>query len=155
MIPLATAQQEQDVGWDRQGAPWSAAAEALATRVLVATSDTTGVPIAQILGKCRQKDIATARHLAAYLIRHRLRMSYPAIAEMIGFRDHTSVLHAVSKIHKYANDLPTHERELFGAQLGRDTRKRIAAVSALLDNPEYLPASRPQSETESGTGERR
>lgn len=154
MIALATAQQDQDFGWDRQGAPWSAAAEALATRVLIATSDTTGVPIAQILGKCRQKEIATARHLAAYLIRHRLRVSYPAIAEMIGFRDHTSALHAVSKIHKYANDLPTRERDLFGVQLGVDTRKRIAAVDALLDNPEYLPASRPENEPDE-TGERR
>lgn len=52
----------------------------------------------QLLGKNRTKNVATARHIAMYLCRKHLDVSYLKIGEAFGGKDHSTVLSACEKI---------------------------------------------------------
>jgi chromosomal replication initiation ATPase DnaA len=49
-------------------------------------------------GADRHKDIALGRHIAMYLIRLALGLSFPRIGRIFNRRDHSSVISAVRKI---------------------------------------------------------
>ncbi|OGH80415.1 MAG: hypothetical protein A3I29_00485 [Candidatus Magasanikbacteria bacterium RIFCSPLOWO2_02_FULL_44_11] len=51
-----------------------------------------------LLGKNREKKVSTPRQIIMYLMREELKMSYPAIGEELGGRDHTTAMHAHEKI---------------------------------------------------------
>jgi len=51
-----------------------------------------------ILGKSREKRLSFPRQIIMYLLRHDLKMSYPAIGNELGGRDHTTAMHAHTKI---------------------------------------------------------
>lgn len=51
-----------------------------------------------LLGKNREKKIAMPRQIIMYLMREELKMSYPAIGEELGGRDHTTAMHAHEKV---------------------------------------------------------
>lgn len=53
-----------------------------------------------ILGKNREKKISTPRQVIMFLMREELKMSYPAIGEELGGRDHTTAMHAHEKISR-------------------------------------------------------
>ena len=53
----------------------------------------------------RVKNIAWPRHVAMYLLRTELDMSLPQIGQLLGGRDHTTVIHGVDKVtHLLADD---------------------------------------------------
>lgn len=52
-----------------------------------------------IKGQKRQKEIIHARHMAMFLLKSELDLSYSEIGKIFSNRDHTSVLHAVQKIN--------------------------------------------------------
>jgi chromosomal replication initiator protein len=54
----------------------------------------------ELIEKGRKKEVAYARHLAMYLMRSELSVSYPSIGNQFGGRDHTTALHAFEKISK-------------------------------------------------------
>lgn len=51
-----------------------------------------------VLGKSREKRLAFPRQIIMYLMREEMRFSYPTIGSEIGGRDHTTAMHAYSKI---------------------------------------------------------
>lgn len=57
------------------------------------------ITIEEIIGKCRQKRLAFPRQIIMFLMREELRSSYPAIGQELGGRDHTTAMHAHSKIN--------------------------------------------------------
>ena len=57
-------------------------------------------PIEDIRGKSRRRPLVTARQIGMYVIRELTDLSYPAIAQEFGGRDHTTVIHAVEKIRE-------------------------------------------------------
>jgi chromosomal replication initiator protein len=57
-----------------------------------------GVSVDEIRGKARHKEIVAPRHLAMYLLREDARLSFPQIGQLLGGRDHSSVVHACDKI---------------------------------------------------------
>ena len=57
-----------------------------------------GIPIEDMTGKKKTKNIAYARQVAMYLCRNLTDMSLPLIGREFGGRDHTTVMHAVDKI---------------------------------------------------------
>ncbi len=57
-----------------------------------------GVSIEELRGKARHKQIVAPRHLAMFLLREDARLSYPQIGQLLGGRDHSSVVHACDKI---------------------------------------------------------
>ena len=68
--------------------------------ILEATADMFGLSIEDLRGKSRSRPLVTARQIAMYVLREMTDFSYPAIGREFGDRDHTTVMHAVTKISK-------------------------------------------------------
>ena len=58
-----------------------------------------GIPVKEIIGKKRNKEIVHARQVAMYLVRELTELSFPKIGEAFGNKNHTTVIHAYEKIH--------------------------------------------------------
>ncbi|GAC1392515.1 MAG: chromosomal replication initiator protein DnaA [Candidatus Saccharimonadales bacterium] len=68
------------------------------------------VPMEDILGPKRDKDIVVPRQIAMYILRSELHLSFPKIARELGRKDHTTAIHSVEKIEKEASfDLTIRE----------------------------------------------
>lgn len=52
----------------------------------------------ELLGTSRKADLVVARHIAMYLLREMLGIQHAKVGEIMGGRDHTTVMHAVEKI---------------------------------------------------------
>ena len=68
--------------------------------ILEATAEMFGLSIDDLRGKSRSRPLVTARQIAMYVLREMTDFSYPAIGREFGDRDHTTVMHAVTKISK-------------------------------------------------------
>jgi chromosomal replication initiator protein len=75
--------------------------------------------VGALLGRDRSQKIALPRQVAMYLLRKETDASLPQIGEVLGGRDHTTVMYA---IHKIENDMTTM----------RDLEKRVANVKQQL-----------------------
>jgi chromosomal replication initiator protein len=60
------------------------------------------VPVEDMLGPKRDKDIVVPRQIAMYMLRSELHLSFPKIARELGRKDHTTAIHSVEKIEKEA-----------------------------------------------------
>lgn len=58
------------------------------------------LPLEDILGPKRDKDIVVPRQVAMYMLRSELHLSFPKIARELGRKDHTTAIHSVEKIEK-------------------------------------------------------
>ena len=58
------------------------------------------IPMEDILGPKRDKDIVVPRQIAMYMLRSELHLSFPKIARELGRKDHTTAIHSVDKITK-------------------------------------------------------
>jgi chromosomal replication initiator protein len=56
------------------------------------------IPMEDIIGPKRDKDIVVPRQVAMYMLHEELRLSYPKIARELGRKDHTTAMHSVRKI---------------------------------------------------------
>ncbi len=68
------------------------------------------VPIGDIRGKTRNKQVTLLRHLSMYLCQRHIKTTLAEIGEYFGGRDHTSVMHAIEKIHRQLQDVPSVEQ---------------------------------------------
>jgi chromosomal replication initiator protein len=62
----------------------------------------------EIMGKSREQRLAFPRQIAMYLLREEGKCSFPSIGDHVGGRDHTTAMHACSKI----NDLLKTDEQL-------------------------------------------
>jgi chromosomal replication initiator protein len=60
------------------------------------------IPLEDILGPKRDKDIVVPRQVAMYMLRSELHLSFPKIARELGRKDHTTAIHSIEKIEKEA-----------------------------------------------------
>jgi chromosomal replication initiator protein len=51
-------------------------------------------------GKQRSRDVSTPRHIAMYLMREDAKLSLPHIGDVLGGRDHSTVIYGWSRIDK-------------------------------------------------------
>jgi chromosomal replication initiator protein len=77
------------------------------------------IPIEDILGPKRDKDIVVPRQIAMYMLRSELHLSFPKIARELGRKDHTTAIHSVEKIEKES-------------RLDNDMRNAIAEIKERL-----------------------
>jgi len=61
------------------------------------------VPMEDLLGPKRDKDIVVPRQVAMYILRSELHLSFPKIARELGRKDHTTAIHSVEKIEQELN----------------------------------------------------
>ncbi|HWB39287.1 MAG TPA: chromosomal replication initiator protein DnaA [Candidatus Saccharimonadales bacterium] len=79
------------------------------------------IPLEDVVGPKRDKDIVVPRQVAMYLLRSELHLSFPKIARELGRKDHTTAIHSVEKIeHELLTDQSlssavTEIREQFNA----------------------------------------
>ena len=66
--------------------------------ILEKVSERYGFTVEEITGKSRRRPLVISRQVAMYVVRELTELSYPAIGRVFGDRDHTTVMHAVSKI---------------------------------------------------------
>lgn len=71
-----------------------------AKQIIERTAKHFQVPIEDIVGPKRDKDIVVPRQVAMYILRSELHLSFPKIARELGRKDHTTAIHSVEKIEK-------------------------------------------------------
>jgi chromosomal replication initiator protein len=79
-----------------------------AKQIIEKTAKHFQIPLEDILGPKRDKDIVVPRQIAMYMLRSELHLSFPKIAHELGRKDHTTAIHSVEKIEKESrldNDL--------------------------------------------------
>ena len=67
---------------------------------------------AELISKCKKKEIVEPRQIAMYLLREMLNTSFPFIGEKLGNRDHTTVIHACEKISREINQNPVLNQKI-------------------------------------------
>lgn len=72
-------------------------------RIVKATSQLTGVPVADIMGRSRCQRFVRPRFVAWAVCREYLELSYPEIGRVFD-RDHTSVISGVQTFYDHAED---------------------------------------------------
>jgi chromosomal replication initiator protein len=56
------------------------------------------VSVDELVGRDRSKEIMLPRHMAMYLVREETDASLPEIGQVLGGRDHTTIMHGCEKI---------------------------------------------------------
>jgi chromosomal replication initiator protein len=67
-------------------------------QVLQMVSDAFGITVDQILARDRSRSVALPRQIAMYLLREEAQISLPQIGEVLGGRDHTTVMYGCEKV---------------------------------------------------------
>ncbi len=67
-------------------------------QVLAAVANVFGLSPEELLGRSRSRDVALPRQVAMYLMREEVNASLPQIGEVLGGRDHTTVMYACDKV---------------------------------------------------------
>lgn len=86
-----------------------------AKQIIERTAKYFQIPMEDILGPKRDKDIVVPRQVAMYILRSELHLSFPKIARELGRKDHTTAIHSVEKIEKesgYDPDIKTAIHEI-------------------------------------------
>ncbi len=60
--------------------------------------------VTELIARTRRRDVVHARQIAMYLCRELLNSSYPRIAQAFGGKDHSTVIHACTKIREEMKD---------------------------------------------------
>jgi len=67
---------------------------------------------ASIYEKTRRKEVVKPRQLIMYILREDFQVSYPAIGQKLGGRDHTTVIHSCEKIKREIKESEELEEEI-------------------------------------------
>lgn len=67
---------------------------------------------ASIYEKTRRKEVVKPRQLIMYILREDFQVSYPAIGQKLGGRDHTTVIHSCEKIKRESKEDSELEEEI-------------------------------------------
>jgi chromosomal replication initiator protein len=89
-------------------------------KLLKAVADFFDLSMEDLLGSSRKKELVVPRQISMFLMREELRASFPNIGQDIGGRDHTTAMHACSKIsiliandHKIKNDVAVLRQKIY------------------------------------------
>lgn len=80
--------------------------------IILTVSKFFDVPVDDLLGKSREKRLSFPRQIIMYLLRTELEMSFPNIGQELGGRDHTTAIHADSKIRRELETDPKLKQDI-------------------------------------------
>ncbi|HQB51249.1 MAG TPA: chromosomal replication initiator protein DnaA [bacterium] len=69
-------------------------------KIIEAVANFYNINVSDLLGSSRKRELVGPRQIAMYLLRIKVNASFPAIGQEMGGRDHTTAMHACSKIEK-------------------------------------------------------
>ncbi|MDE3089975.1 MAG: chromosomal replication initiator protein DnaA [Chloroflexota bacterium] len=81
-------------------------------QVLLAVAEFYRVDIADLTGRSRNKEVVLPRQIAMYLLREETGTSLPQIGDMLGGRDHTTVMYAHEKMAEQIETDDNRRREV-------------------------------------------
>lgn len=126
-----------------KAAPTRAAAPHWVRRIAITIADQWEVPLAQVLGSSRVTPLIRARFVLAWTVHNAGKFSYPQVARMVGYDDHTGVIHAVHRVNGWRATEPAFEhltdhlltiaRRLRAEAFAAD---QAAAADAIIPEPE-------------------
>lgn len=90
----------------------SSPAKLTSKKVIQVVAQHFDLPITDLIGPKRVKELVYPRQLTMYLLREVVRLPQAQIGEALGGRDHTTVMHGVSKISKQLKSDPATEADL-------------------------------------------
>lgn len=115
------------------------------TRIKSAVSKVAGVTVEDIEGYVRRRPLVEARQVAMHLGYEHTGLSYPAIAELLGGRDHTTVMHGAKKAKEADSDSnlaalleKVKKSELMGDVMLPSTRNGVAGTTLVTVTSEGL-----------------
>ncbi|MGB8648659.1 MAG: chromosomal replication initiator protein DnaA [Anaerolineae bacterium] len=80
--------------------------------ILVAVAEFYRIRLDDLKGRGRSKEIVTPRQMAMYFLREETGLSLPQIGEVLGGRDHTTVMYSVDKIGQEIEQDDQRRREM-------------------------------------------
>ncbi|MBE9226825.1 chromosomal replication initiator protein DnaA [Phormidium sp. LEGE 05292] len=80
--------------------------------VLLVIADAFNVPIDDLKGNSRRREISVARQIGMYLMRQHTELSLPRIGEEFGGKDHTTVMYSCDKIAQLRDSDPSMAQSL-------------------------------------------
>jgi len=92
------AEQLRDHSLDTDQRPLSIA------RVQQVVAEHFSFSVSQLTARTRTQDVVRARQIAMYLCRELLSSSFPTIARAFGGKDHSTVIHACSRVREHMKD---------------------------------------------------
>lgn len=72
--------------------------------ILKVVCETYGVTLKDITGKKRTKNLVDPRQIAMYLLRQDIGLNLQSIGQLLGGRDHTTVMHGIEKVSRLAQN---------------------------------------------------
>lgn len=66
----------------------------------------------ELLGGKRNKEVVFPRQVTMYLLRVEMSYSYPKIAQVLGKKDHTNIIHACDKVEREAQNNPSLQQDI-------------------------------------------
>ena len=91
--------------------PGNVPTDIMIERIITAVSKKYGVPVEDIKSKKKTDNIANARHVAIYIIKKVLGLSYPSIGQIFE-RDHSTVIASVNKVDLNIRTKNNYESEI-------------------------------------------
>ncbi|WP_390889306.1 chromosomal replication initiator protein DnaA [Leptodesmis sichuanensis] len=86
--------------------------EASPDDVLMVIAENFDVPIEELKGNSRRREVSTARQVGMYLMRQHTDLSLPKIGEVFGGKDHTTVMYSCDKIAQLKDNDPAMAQTL-------------------------------------------
>ena len=86
--------------------------EASPDDVLMVIAENFDVPIEDLKGNSRRREVSTARQVGMYLMRQHTELSLPKIGEVFGGKDHTTVMYSCDKIAQLKDNDPAMAQTL-------------------------------------------
>jgi chromosomal replication initiator protein len=80
--------------------------------LLNAVCEHLGIGISDIKSSRRKRELTYARHVAMYLMRHDASMTFAAIAQLLGKKDHSTVVHACNQLERDIAQSPELQADL-------------------------------------------
>ncbi len=84
--------------------------------ILQAVSSVFGIPLDRIMGRDRSREVALPRQVAMFLMRQEANISLPQIGDLLGGRDHTTVMYACEKIEEMLETDDRLRRQVIGVR---------------------------------------
>ena len=91
--------------------PGNVPTDIMIERIITAVSKKYGVPVEDIKSKKKTDNVANARHVAIYIIKKLLSLSYPSIGQIFE-RDHSTVISSVNKVELNIRTKNGYEAEI-------------------------------------------
>ncbi len=67
--------------------------------IITYTADICGVSVEEMKSRCRKRDLVVARQLSAYIIKEKTKLSLTSIANALGLKDHSTVIHSLKTVN--------------------------------------------------------